>query len=156
MADISADFINPFLIAATKILKDMCMVDAKIGSPYLKTTKFDDDSLVIIIGVTGEMRGQVMIDFKNEVACDIVSKMIMMPVPQLDELAQSAICELGNMILGNTATVFSTRGVEIDITPPTLAKGNMRFTNNFTSNICVPLIYEDDKTIEINIAVKGK
>ncbi len=156
MADMSADFINPFLIAATKILKDMCMVDAKLGKPYIKTTKFDEDSLVIIIGVTGEMRGQVMIAFKKEIACDIVSKMIMMPVSQLDDLAQSAICELGNMILGNTATVFSTRGIGIDITPPTLATGKMSFTNNFTSNICVPLMYEDDKTIEINIAIKGQ
>lgn len=155
MVEMSADFINPFLIAAIKILKDMCMIDAKMGKPYLNTTEFKDDSLVIMIGVTGEMRGQVMIDFTNEVACDVVSKMMMSPISQLDELAQSAICELGNMILGNTATVFSTRGIGIDITPPTLAKGNMSFTNNFTPNICVPLLYEGDKTIKINIAVKG-
>lgn len=156
MADMSADFINPFLVAATKVLKDMCMIDANVGKPYVKTTEFNNDSLIIIIGVTGEMRGQVMIAFENHIACDIVSKMIMMPVTQLDELANSAICELGNMILGNTATVFSTKGIEIDITPPTIAQGNVTFTTNYSTNICVPLIYEDTKTIEINIAIKGE
>lgn len=156
MADMSADFINPFLIAATKILKDMVMVDARVGKPFVKTTEFKNDTAVIIIGVTGEVRGQVMISFENNVACDIVSKMVMMPVTVLDDLGNSAICELGNMILGNAATVFSTKGVMIDITPPTLAKGNMTFTNNFTKNISVPLIYENDKTIEINIAIKGE
>lgn len=153
MAGMNAEHINPFLIASTKILKDMCFVDSKIGKPYIKNTEFTEDTLVILIGITGEIRGQVMIAFSNEVACNIASKMIMMPVSQLDELSNSAICELGNMILGNTATIFSTQGIEIDITPPTLCMGNVSFSNNYTQNICIPLIYEDGKIIEINIAI---
>lgn len=156
MADMSADFINPFLVAATKILKDMVMVDTKVGKPYVKTTEFTNNEVVIIIGVTGEVRGQVMISFENNVACDIVSRMVMMPVTVLDELGNSAICELGNMILGNAATVFSTNGILIDITPPTLAKGDMTFSNNFSKNISIPLIYDNDKMIEVNIAIKGE
>lgn len=156
MTDMSADFINPFLVAATKILKDMVMIDAKMGKPFVKTSEFTEDSLVIIIGVTGEARGQVMIAFENSVACDVASKMLMMPVTTLDELGSSAVCELGNMILGNAATIFSTKGISIDITPPTMAQGNMVFTNNFTKNISVPLIYDNDKIIEVNIAVKGE
>lgn len=153
MAGMNADHINPFLIAATKILKDMCFVDVKIGKPYVKNTEFNEDTLVIMIGITGEIRGQVMIAFSNATACNIASKMIMMPVEVMDDLTMSAICELGNMILGNAATVFSTKGIAIDITPPTLCMGNMSFSNNYTQNICIPLIYEDDKVLEINVAI---
>lgn len=155
MAGLNADHINPFLIASTKILKDMCFVDAKVGKPSVKNIAFTDNTIVIIIGVTGEMRGQVMIAFANEVACDIASKMCMMPITQMDEISTSAICELGNMIMGNTATVFSTRGIGIDITPPTMCKGNVTFTTGFTKNICIPIIYEENKVIEFNIALKG-
>lgn len=153
MAGINAEHINPFLIAATKILKDMCFVDVRIGKPYIKNTDFKEDTIVILIGITGEIRGQVMIAFADAAACDIASKMIMMPVVQMDELSTSAICELGNMILGNTATIFSTKGIGIDITPPTLCTGTVSFSNNYTQNICVPLLYDDDKKIEINISV---
>ena len=153
MAGMNADHINPFLIAATKILKDMCFVDVKIGKPYIKDTEFTADTLVIIIGITGEIRGQVMIAFSNVIACNIASKMIMMPVTQMDELSTSAICELGNMILGNTATIFSMKGIGIDITPPTLCTGNVSFSNNYTQNICIPLVYDMNKTIEINVAI---
>lgn len=153
MAGLNAEHINPFLIAATKILKDMCFVDVKIGKPYVKNTDFTDNTVVIIIGITGEIRGQAMIAFPNHVACDIASKMIMMPVTQLDELSTSAVCELGNMIMGNTATIFSTKGIGIDITPPTLSIGNVSFSNNYTQNICIPLIY-NDSSIEIYVAVK--
>lgn len=155
MSGLKADHINPFLTASTKILKDMCFIDAKIGKPYIKSPVFLDNTLVIIIGFTGEMRGQVMIVFQQEIACDIASKMIMMPVTEMDELSRSAISELGNMILGNTATIFSVKGVNIDITPPTIVSGTMSVTTNYAQNICVPLEYEGNKKIEINIAIKG-
>ncbi len=39
MAGISADLINPFLMAATSIMKDICQTDMSIGKPYVKTTR---------------------------------------------------------------------------------------------------------------------
>lgn len=154
MAGMNAEHINPFLIAATKVLKDMCFVDVSIGKPYVKTTEFTEDTLVIMIGVTGEMRGQVMIALENHIALDIASKMMMMPVMVMDDLSTSAISELGNMILGNTATVFSTKGIGIDITPPTLCTGNVTFSNNYSKNLCIPLSYDGDKVIEFNVSLK--
>jgi len=153
MAGIKAEHINPFLMAATQVLNQMCFVETTIGKPYLKDTKYTNNSFIIIIGVTGEMRGQVMIVFENSVACDIASKMCMMPVAHLDDLSKSALSELGNMIMGNTATIFSTKGVGIDITPPTTCSGNVQFTTNFAKNMCVPLSYEGDKVIEFNLAI---
>ena len=156
MAGMNADHINPFLVAATEVLKNMCFVDVAIGKPFLKDTKFTHDSLIIMIGVTGEMRGQVMIVFENIVACDIASKMCMMPVTELNDLSVSAICELGNMIMGNAATLFSTKGIGVDITPPTTCSGDVEFTTGFAKNICIPLTYEDNKVIEVNIALTSE
>lgn len=156
MVSLKSEHINPFLMASTRILKEMCFVDAKLGKPYVKDPLFLEDTLIIIIGFTGEIRGQVMIAFETQIACDIASRMIQMPVFTLDDFSKSAICELGNMIMGNTATIFSTRGIAIDITPPTVGNGTISFTNNYAKNICIPLIYENNKTIEINIAIKGE
>lgn len=155
MAIMKADHLDPFLMASTKILKELCFVDAELGEPYIKDPVFLDNTLVILIGFTGEMRGQVMIAFEHDIACDIASKMIMSPITEIDDFARSAVCELGNMILGNTATIFSTKGMEIDITPPTVGNGTMSFTNNFAKNICVPLNYEGNKSIDLNIAIEG-
>lgn len=151
MGDLSADFVNPFLISATKILKDMCFIDTKIGKPYIRDN-IDNDSVIIMLGISGELRGQVVILLNQLAACDIASRMIMMPVSEIDELSGSAICELGNMILGNAATVFSTKGLSIDITPPSLCIGKMAFMNA-SKSICVPLTYDDNKLIELNIGI---
>lgn len=154
MSTFNVDHINPFLIASSKILKEMCFIDTKVGKPFLKDPIFMDNTLIIIIGFTGKMKGQVMIAFEHDIACDIASKMIMMPVTEMNDFSISAISELGNMILGNAATIFSTKGIDIDITPPTIGKGTMSFSHALSQNICIPMDYEDGKKIEINIAIK--
>ena len=151
---INVEYINPFLMAATNIIKDICQIDMQVGKPYVKQTAFADDSVIIMIGITGEMRGSVIIALTYNKALEIASKMMMgMPVTELDEMATSAISELGNMIMGNAATILSTKGVGIDITPPTLCRGNLTITQSYTKNICIPLS-GDDITIELDVAVK--
>lgn len=157
MADINVECINPFLMAATSILKEMCQYDINVGKPYVKTTEFEEHSVIIMIGVTGEIRGQVIIAFTLEKACEIASKMMMgMPVSELDDLAMSAISELGNMIMGNAATILSTKGIGIDITPPTLCRGNISITTSYTKNICIPLAVDGGLLLELDIAVKSE
>ena len=151
---INVEYINPFLMAATNIIKDICQIDMQVGKPYVKQTAFADDSVIIMIGITGEMRGSVIIALTYNKALEIASKMMMgMPVTELDEMATSAISELGNMIMGNAATILSTKGVGIDITPPTLCRGNLTITQSYTKNICIPLS-GDDITIALDVAVK--
>ena len=55
---------------------------------------------------------------EHPAALEIISKMMMQPVNTIDEIGQSAISELGNMIAGNAATVFASNNIRIDITPP--------------------------------------
>lgn len=155
MAMINVEYINPFLVAASSVLRDFG-VETMVGKPVVKAAAFENDSLIIMIGVTGEMKGQVMIAFRHDVACEIASKMMMMPVTEMNELSTSAICELGNMILGNSATIFSTKGIGIDITPPTVCFGDVVFTTNYASNIAIPLSFTDGKSIEINVSIKGE
>lgn len=155
MTGINVDYINPFLMAATGIIKDICQIEMKIGKPYVKETAFADDSVIIMIGITGEMRGQVMIVLSYTKALEIASKMMMgMPVEKLDEMSISAISELGNMIMGNAATIFSTKGIVIDITPPTVCRGAMTITQSYAQNICVPIQSDEGLSLELDIAIK--
>lgn len=153
---INVEYINPFLMAATSIIKDVCGIEMTVGKPYVKNSEFASDSVIIMIGVTGEMRGQVMIALSYTKALEIASNMMMgMPVAELDDMAVSAISELGNMIMGNAATILATKGIGVDITPPTLCRGNLSFSNAFAKNICIPL-NGDDITIELDVAVREK
>ncbi len=153
-SEMKIEYINPFLVAATSVLSNVCGVKLSAGKPYVKTTSFDESSVVISLGVTGQVSGQVLIALRNDAACDIASRMCMMPITQMDDLSLSALSELGNMILGNAATLLSTRNIYIDITPPSIIQGNFYIGSSFAQNICVPLTYDKDKVIEFDISLK--
>lgn len=156
MANINVEYINPFISAAQSVLKDFCHIEASLGKPYMKQAAYEGDLLAVLVGVTGVLRGQVIFTMESVTACDIASHMMMgMPVPELNDMAKSAVSELSNMILGNAATIFSTKNIALDITPPTLTQGtNLSFSVSDSKTICVPLNYEGH-SLEINIAIKG-
>lgn len=157
MAEVSVDYINPFLESAINIINRTTGKTLTIGKPYIRKTEFQKTNIMIIIGVTGQMKGQVILSLPIENACSIASAMMMgMPVPELDDMSLSAISELGNMIMGNASVILSNNGVGIDITPPTLARGEVCFDQLYTQNICVPLLEDGNSLLEVNVSVKMK
>ncbi len=132
-----AEHVNPFIISVCKIMKDMCMLDLKIGKPNLKAGQYSDGNSLIKLGLIGNITGEVVLNIEHDMALGIVSKMVMMPVTEIDEMGQSAISELGNMIAGNAATVFANNGIIIDITTPAYCIGS-DYQDDGKSLFCIP------------------
>lgn len=149
------EYINPFIKATTEVFKTMLNTEIKTGKPYIKASPFTADSLMIMVGITGEIRGQASITMNAELAKKVASTMMMgMPVEELDELSKSALSELANMIMGNSATLLFNAGVNIDITPPTLMMGdNMQVSAGSMRTVCVPLSCELGE-INLDVSVK--
>lgn len=148
------EYINPFIEASQTVLQQVAGIDAKLGKVYLKNDSFGGDSIVIIVGLTGNIRGQAIFSMTIPVALSIASAMMMgMQVEQLDEIAKSAISEMTNMILGNTATILYNKGICVDITPPSFLMGeNMQITPSKMKTICVPLHLDDQNVLNIDIS----
>ncbi len=148
------EYINPFIEASKVVLKQTAGIDVKLGKVYLQESPFRSNSIIIIVGLTGKIRGQAMFSMTMDVGLFIALCMMGgAPVQELDEMAKSALSELTNMILGNTATILYNKGLTIDITPPTCLFGdNLQISNNKLRIVCIPLIMEDGRTFEIDVA----
>jgi len=149
------EYINPFIEASQTVLKQIASLDAKLGKIYLKTAPYRSEDVIIMVGLTGKIRGQAVFSLNKDFAMRIASAMMMgMEIPEFDEMAKSAIAELANMIMGNAATILYNRGIDIDITPPSLLMGeNMQISPSRMKTICIPLLFgsEEDK-IELDIS----
>lgn len=144
MAGIKVEQINPFLLSAKQVLQQVCQIDIRLGAISKDELFVNGEPLFIMLGVTGEITGQVLIVMDHDVAMDIASRMMMgMPVTEIDDMAISALSELGNMIMGNAATILSNNNTLIDITPPTLITGNTRIKSRDTTVVKVPLLYQN-------------
>lgn len=154
----NVQIINPFIQGTQSILESVCGEKTKLGKLYLKVSPFTGERVSIIIGIVGDVKGQVIFSLNISSACSIASKMMMgMPVTELDELAKSAISELTNMILGHVATIFSEMGMVTDITPPSLLMGeNIQISTTKMNTVCIPLEMSDGTNFEIDVALQQK
>lgn len=150
------EYINPFIEASQTVLKQVANIDAKLGKVFLKSAPYMGESILIIVGITGKMRGQTIFTMSKEVAFMIASAMMFgMPVDELNEISKSALSELTNMILGNTATLLYNKGIGIEITPPSLLFGeNLQISPSKMKTICVPLYLSDTEVLVIDISVE--
>lgn len=146
--------INPFLQSSLSIVESVTQVKMTVGKPKKTDFKLKEKTYAIQVGVVGEMKGQVILAMRDESAKDIASRMMFgMPVNELDEMSSSALNELSNMIMGNTATIFSTLGIMIDITPPLAVYGENLQLKTDIDGIKVPLMHEGKEYIGLYICV---
>ena len=149
------EYINPFVAASFDILKAIGNYNPVKGKLVLKNKPTPSYGVSVIVGVIGQVKGQIIYSMSEDTAKHIASTMMMgMPVDTFDEMAKSAISELSNMITGNASTSLASQGLEIDISPPTLITGNsVTITTGTVQTIVVPVETEAG-VFEINIALE--
>lgn len=152
---VKVEYINAFIKASTEVLNNFVSDKFSVGKPYIRSNPFPTKEIVIILGITGDIKGQAVFSLTEEIAKKVASAMMMgMPVDEIDEMAKSALSELGNMIMGNSATLLFNAGMKIDITPPSLVKGtSIEITSAGMETICVPLVSALGD-IEFDIGIK--
>jgi Predicted inhibitor of MCP methylation, homolog of CheC len=152
---VKVEYINAFIKASTEVLNNFVTDKFSVGKPYVRSNPFPTRELVIILGITGDIKGQAVFSLSEEMAKAVASGMMMgMPVNEIDEMAKSALSELGNMIMGNSATLLFNLGAKIDITPPSLVKGTaIEISSAGMETLCVPLVSALGE-IEFDIGIK--
>ncbi len=154
----NVEYINPFIEASQSVLMMMTGKKPSLGQVYLRKSPFKGDNVAVIVGLTGRIRGQVIISLSKDSALSIASAMMGgMPVVEFDEISKSAIAELANMIMGNAATLLSSRGIGIEITPPSLLMGeNLIISQLNMKTVCVPLELDGGSLLDIDVALEEK
>jgi chemotaxis protein CheX len=80
--------------------------------------------------------------------------MMGMPVENLDEMAQSALSELSNMLTANAATNLTAMGYEVDISTPSLTVGQDFQIKISGEQYLVVVMDLGGENMELNIAVQ--
>lgn len=149
-------YVNPFIESFVGVMPQLGFSEVRKGNLSLKGKELNSSGVVVIVGIVGEIRGNVVYALELENAKKIASTMMMgMPVNELDDMAKSALSELTNMLTANAATNFSSIGIKIDISTPTLLHGD-NISAKMSSNqvLCIELL-ANDIPIEINIAFEN-
>lgn len=150
-----AEFVNPFASAVVTVFQKEFGMNVMREQLNLGQSPLQGSDVNTIIGVTGQLEGQVIYTFDEKVALKIASGLMDEEVEHLDELAKSAVAELGNIITGNAAICLSEAGYSCVLTPPTILTGKELIMTTFTPILTIPFC-TDFGTVTVHVALKER
>lgn len=151
---VDAKLINPFIEAFNSVMPQLGFPQPSRKGMGLKSIVADSLGVAVIVGFTKQIKGNVVYNMTVDTAKYIASAMMMgMPINSFDEMAQSAISELSNMLTANTATNLTSLGYEVDISTPNLTVGNDVHVKISSEKYLTVAMDLNGHPIEIDIAV---
>jgi chemotaxis protein CheX len=125
------DVIDPFARSASEVLGKEASLEVTRGDLGIAKSAYLTRDVTILLGVTGSLRGLVFYGMSKVTAVALAARMIGDDRQEFDELCQSAIAELGNMITGRAATRLSNNGYPSNLCPPGLILGRGSLFSTF-------------------------
>ncbi len=148
--------INPVIDAFREILPQLGLADIQRGSVSVGTNSVESLGVTVIIGMTKGLRGNVAYNMTEATAMAIASAMMGgMTVTQFDDLPQSAISELVNMVTANAAIRFEQMNILVDISPPSLIVGVDFRTRLLQEKFLVIEMLANGHLIQLNLALEN-
>lgn len=117
-------FINAFINGLLNVSSMLGMSDLKRTGLSKKEKLEIDKEVNIMLGMAGGMNGNIVLSMPGQTAQNIASRMMGgMEVASLDMMSKSALCELANMIAGNSVANVPNQAEPVEMSPPTLVSG---------------------------------
>lgn len=96
-----------------------------------------------IVGFVGTTNGSLMLNVSREGACFLASKMLCEEVTELNEPALDAVCEIANIIAGQTKAVLSTTEHKFErISVPSVIVGSSYFVSQYKGMLSLSVEFE--------------
>lgn len=134
------------------------MLGSKVdsGKPFFIENPLGKYDICVLVGVFGDLQGQVICGMAKETATKIVSQMFFSEITEIDQMGESALCELKNIIVGNASTNLSLCGYECNITTPLfLVQGQEipDFLKHIETSLAIPIKTAFGE-VDINLALQ--
>jgi chemotaxis protein CheX len=151
---IKADFINPFLEAATIVFRDVLQTELIRGKIGIKDSPAPSHEIAIIVGVIGSFSGEVVYSLNYDSAYKISGKLVPgMPIEDIKNEYKDMMGEIANMTTGNAMNIFASAGQSIEITTPNIVESKsttIKFNKKPTLQIN---LYSKFGRLEVNVAI---
>lgn len=108
-----------------------------------------------IIGFVGPTSGSLMLNASKEAGCFMASKMIGEEIGELNPQSLDGVCEIANIIAGQTKAILSTSDYKFDrISVPSIVVGSSYFISHYKGMTTVSVEFELPEVITAQMSSK--
>ncbi|MFN8578435.1 MAG: chemotaxis protein CheX [Candidatus Sericytochromatia bacterium] len=143
-----------FASSAEEVLLSLCDCDINVDDiQNIKLYKTLDE-INIILGISGQIRGQIIYGMSESFALSIASHMMELHITEADDLTISALSEIGNIITGNASTKLSDLGLLCETTIPKVIRGKDKNLKLYNNNVQLINVFTSMGTLSVSISIK--
>lgn len=115
-------YVDLFSSSVLDVMWTMAALDPGNAQVCVSSPSELQGELFVKIQLMGDLKGDAVFGFSKGLALNLLQSMTGMELTELDELVQSALCELTNISCGNAATALTQRGLCCDISTPVVCQ----------------------------------
>ncbi len=153
-------YINPFVDSTIDAFQKMLAATVTRGKPAVSSTAPHGNELISIIGLSGRMRGAVVLQLPVITGLNIASRILMEEKKDVDADVYDAVAEFTNIIAGGAKAQLSrleADGPPITLGLPTVFHGQHNGFGSSSGALWLQLPFESDLgPFEVLVSLEGK
>jgi chemotaxis protein CheX len=132
--------VNRYVQSALTVIEKETGLPVERGGLLLEGNPYTTEDVTAVIGVSGQLCGSLYLSMAETVALKLIGAILGQEATELDELGQSGIAELANVIAGASGIELAEDGIETTINPPLVLVGRgARLSTVEIQRLVVPL-----------------
>ena len=148
------ELIQPFINAADAVFAESLQAPTKIMDLSMDEDTYRRKGVAALISIKGDIEGRVILDLSPEVAMKVASQLAGAEVEASDQVVRETVCELANMVIGNSVTLLNDQGFHFKVFPPEIHMNETGLAGTSDTEALVICIETPCGEIYLNIAMR--
>src|SRR5271154_1269015 len=147
------ELIQPFINAADAVFAESLQAPTKILDLSMDENTYRRKGVAALIAIKGDIEGRVILDLSPEVAMKVASHLAGEAIPSSEQVVRETVCELANMVIGNSVTLLNDQGFRFKVFPPEIHASEEGLANSVDTEALVLCLETPCGEVYLNIAM---
>ncbi len=112
------ELIQPFINSADAVFSEALQAPTKILDLTMDEEAYRRKGVAAHVTIKGDIEGRIILDLAPDVAMKMAACLAGAEVPESEQVVGETVCELANMIIGNSITLLNDQGFRFKVFPP--------------------------------------
>jgi chemotaxis protein CheX len=148
------ELIQPFINAADAVLAEALQCPTHVGDVTMDEEAYRRKGVASVVTIKGDIEGRIIFDIDPPTAAKVASYLAGEPMAASDDVARETVCELANMVIGNSVTLLNDQGYTFKVFPPEIHASDEGLAGSQDTEAMVLAIETTCGNIFLNIAMR--
>lgn len=141
----NVQYINPFIESVSELFTTMFQKSATRGNIGTSKSVGENQDVVAMIGITGDVQGSVAVAMSEQTALKVVGSLLGCDIDEFGSDATDGVAEVVNMIAGGAKAKLPSQGLSpLQLSLPTVLRGKDFVVTYPTQSLWLDIPFESE------------